>query len=263
MTTTYQVSEEVWQQIQSEVARLTKRIQNEDELVPTDVAEVKRLVGMVNATAKAYNKALNEAYKTYKQRLDDQLTQIGYPVIVEYIAARKKEQSDAISQRLSEKLNTFHEIVQQSLAKTKWLKQTSFAGSIHNQMVNLFPKVMSGAKSKEINDWQPIEHMVNELIQYAEEQMQEVYTILPTQSHVTKTFEQYFATGDRTTLSHLMDDLQSDRAWIESHVLAKQMNSEKDVIRMIKQVADENDEQSLNRIQQIMHVWQNRSLYQN
>lgn len=251
----YAMDESIWQEIKDEVAQLKVRIQNEEELTPNDVANVKQLVGKVNATAKEYNQALSQAYKSYKRRLDEQLEQIGYPIIENYIAQKRKEQKDEVSQRLNEKIDTFHHLVQEALDETTLLKQTTIANTIAGQMMRLFPKLASGARNKEISDWQPIQHVVHECITYAESQMQKVYVILPPQSHVANTFRQFFATGDRSVFDNLTDDLQADRPLIEEYLLAKEMKSEADVVRLIHEATKEGNPNALEQVHRLLYIW--------
>lgn len=259
-TPNYQVSAETWQAIVGEVNRLLPRIQNHEEVTPEDVKEVRRLVKLVDSSASEYNKALRATYKVYKDQLTQQLTRIGYGQIEQYIADCRKKHQEQVSKRLTYKVDTFNQYVCQALATTQWLQQTSFATMIPNQLLNLFPKVNSGALTKEITDWTPIVTVVQTLITDAEKTMNPLYAQLPVQSHVAQTYARYFQTGDREVLTRLDQALHQDQEWLLNHHIAEKMETEADVLDMIEGCLKTRSDQTLSQIRQLLAIWDSKPL---
>lgn len=123
----YQVAAATWTAIEQEVNRLLPSIENNAELTPDDVKEVKRLVALVENSIKTYNKELTSAYNQYKKLLNDKLAEIGYPTIGAYIVRKRNEQQAQVSARLNEKVDTFTKIVEEALSKTALVKDALFA----------------------------------------------------------------------------------------------------------------------------------------
>lgn len=262
MTTyNYQISTGTWDAITQEVMRLTPMIQNNEDLTPDDVKEVKRLVKEVETASKEYNKALTASYKQYKAMLSAKLEEIGYTVIDNYIVKRRKEQQDAISTRLTSKVNHFTDLVRGEIEKTTNLKHTKFIAPIPSQMMALFPNVNSGAVTKEISDWSPIELMVHELITYADEKVNNLIIELPATSVVANTFGQFFTTGDRSLLENLHDVLRNDSEWLMNRHIALQLKSEDDLLTMISDIANEKRAESVNQIKRLLNIWDTKHIY--
>lgn len=262
MTTyNYQVSTGTWDAITQEVTRLTPMIQNNEDLTPDDVKEVKRLVKEVETASKEYNKALTASYKQYKAMLSAKLEEIGYTVIDNYIVKRRKEQQDAISTRLTSKVNHFTDLVRGEIEKTTNLKHAKFIAPIPSQMMALFPNVNSGAVTKEISDWSPIELMVHELITYADEKVNNLITELPATSVVANTFGQFFTTGDRSLLENLHNVLRNDSEWLMNRHIALQLKSEDDLLTMISDIANEKSVESVNQIKRLLNIWDTKHIY--
>lgn len=257
----YQVSTGTWDAITNEVTRLTTMIQNNEDLTPDDVKEVKRLVRGVENASKEYNKALSASYKQYKTMLSQKLEEIGYNVIDDYIVKRRKEQQDAISTRLNNKVNRFVEIVRTEIDKTTNLKNTRFTSPIPNQMMTLFPDINSGALSKEIHDWSPIELMIRELVTYADTKVNDFIILLPPTSAVASAFGQFFTTGDRKRIENIVDVMRNDSEWILNRHIALQLTSEKELLQMIAEIAKENTPESVNQIKRTLNIWDTKYLY--
>lgn len=263
LNTTYQIAPQLWDAITSEVNRLLPSIQSGEELTPDDVKEVRRLVGLVQNASKQYNKALTESYRNYKSILEQKLIEIGYGKIDEYITQKRKEQQTEISNRLTEKVNRFTNYVQSQIQETEHLKETQFVGAIPGQLMTLFPNVNSGAQTKEIKNWQPIEDIIREMIHYADTQITPIIKQIPSSSNIAQTFGKYFTTGDRTLIhtDNLKANLQLDQEWLREKMIAEQLTSEETLLQMISSIAAENTNDSLSQIRQLIGIWDRRHTY--
>lgn len=263
LNTSYQIAPQLWEAITSEVNRLLPSIQSGEELTPDDVKEVRRLVGLVQNASKQYNKALTESYRNYKSILEQKLIDIGYGYIDAYITQKRQEQQTEISNRLTEKVNRFTNYVQSQIQETEHLKETQFVGAIPGQLMTLFPNVNSGAQTKEIKNWQPIEDIIREMIHYADTQITPIIKQIPSSSNIAQTFGKYFTTGDRTLIhpDNLKANLQLDQEWLREKMIAEQLTSEETLLQMIGAIAAENTNDSLSQIRQLIGIWDRRHTY--
>lgn len=263
LNTSYQIAPQLWDAITSEVNRLLPSIQSGEELTPDDVKEVRRLVGLVQNASKQYNKALTESYRNYKSILEQKLIEIGYGYIDEYITKKRQEQQTEISNRLTEKVNRFTNYVQSQIQETEHLKETQFVGAIPGQLMTLFPNVNSGAQTKEIKNWQPIEDIIREMIHYADTQITPIIKQIPSSSNIAQTFGKYFTTGDRTLIhpDKLKANLKLDQEWLREKMIAEQLTSEEILLQMIGAIAAENTNDSLSQIRQLIGIWDRRHTY--
>lgn len=263
LNTSYQIAPQLWDAITSEVNRLLPSIQSGEELTPDDVKEVRRLVGLVQNASKQYNKALTESYRNYKSILEQKLIEIGYGYIDEYITKKRQEQQTEISNRLTEKVNRFTNYVQSQIQETEHLKETHFVGAIPGQLMTLFPNVNSGAQTKEIKNWRPIEDIIREMIHYADTQITPIIKQIPSSSNIAQTFGKYFTTGDRTLIhpDNLKANLKLDQEWLREKMIAEQLTSEEILLQMIGAIAAENTNDSLNQIRQLIGIWDRRHTY--
>ena len=263
LNTSYQIAPQLWEAITSEVNRLLPSIQSGEELTPDDVKEVRRLVGLVQNASKQYNKALTESYRNYKSILEQKLIDIGYGYIDAYITQKRQEQQTEISNRLTEKVNRFTNYVQSQIQETEHLKETQFVGAIPGQLMTLFPNVNSGAQTKEIKNWQPIEDIIREMIHYADTQITPIIKQIPSSSNIAQTFGKYFTTGDRTLIhpDNLKANLQLDQNWLREKMIAEQLTSEETLLQMIGAIAAENTNDSLSQIRQLIGIWDRRHTY--
>lgn len=263
LNTSYQIAPQLWDAITSEVNRLLPSIQSGEELTPDDVKEVRRLVGLVQNASQQYNKALTESYRNYKSILEQKLIEIGYGYIDEYITKKRQEQQTEISNRLTEKVNRFTNYVQSQIQETEHLKETHFVGAIPGQLMTLFPNVNSGAQTKEIKNWQPIEDIIREMIHYADTQITPIIKQIPSSSNIAQTFGKYFTTGDRTLIhpDNLKANLKLDQEWLREKMIAEQLTSEEILLQMIGAIAAENTNDSLNQIRQLIGIWDRRHTY--
>ena len=263
LNTSYQIAPQLWEAITSEVNRLLPSIQSGEELTPDDVKEVRRLVGLVQNASKQYNKALTESYRNYKSILEQKLIDIGYGYIDAYITQKRQEQQTEISNRLTEKVNRFTNYVQSQIQETEHLKETQFVGAIPGQLMTLFPNVNSGAQTRGIKNWQPIEDIIREMIHYADTQITPIIKQIPSSSNIAQTFGKYFTTGDRTLIhpDNLKANLQLDQNWLREKMIAEQLTSEETLLQMIGAIAAENTNDSLSQIRQLIGIWDRRHTY--
>lgn len=258
----YQIAASTWDAISNEVRRLKTSIDNDVELTPEDVKEVRRLVKLVTNASTEYNKALTASYKNYKAMLSQKLNEIGYDVIDAYIVKKRNEQQSIVSERLTAKVDKFTRIIHEALEQTQKLKRASFAQAIPSQMLVLFPKVNSGAITNDIADWTPISFMVKQVIDHAETKMNDLILSLPSTSNVANTFGQYFRSADRGLLVDMIAVIKQDEEWLMNKHIAAQLNSEQDVLSMIEQLAHEKSDQSLAQIRKLLTIWDTKYIYE-
>ena len=116
----YTVSGAVWEALTDEINVVVSRIEAGEELVPEDVARVRQLKNQVDSYLSAFNKAMRTAQANYKELLANQLQQLGYNKIDDYIQMQRKKQTDEQNQRLLTKQTTFNNLVAEALENTKY-----------------------------------------------------------------------------------------------------------------------------------------------
>ena len=143
-------------ELASEIQRIRTLISAGSEMKPEDFNKVKTLSKQVRDYGEQYRKAISTQATDYKSKLDEELTRLGYGEIETYLTTKRIEQQTAISNRLNTKLTKFNHIVAEELAKTKYLKASTLSSYVSNNLAKRFPKLNSGAESKEISNWAPI-----------------------------------------------------------------------------------------------------------
>lgn len=256
----YEVSPELWTELESEIRAVVAKIQSGEQMTPDDVANVKNLNKRIDEFGTKYNRALTAAGKEYKSRLVTRKTELGYDLITQFIAHKKAEQDAAINARLSAKLEHFNRLLNNALVEHPYINSTGLRETVINNFIGRFPKVNSGAESNEIKNWTPIETVINTSLGVVEEKLQAtpVMMQLPIYSQTMKSFSAYLRTGDVSNLDNLTEKLTNDRPLLETVILKSQLQSESDVVAMISSIiaSEVSDNEKLAQISKVMTTWQ-------
>lgn len=260
----FEIVDTTWERLRDEITRLKGRIETGDELKPQDVKEVKALARQVRDYGVSYRRAVTQTATQYKQMLDKTLAQLGYNQIEEYINQKKMEQNKAIEDRLTAKLDKFNQIVNEELASTKSLQNSSLNNFVSNEIATRFPNLNSGAVSKEIKDWEPVKSVVRTTIQKADAQFDKypVMNMLPSNAQTMQTLAAYLRTGDVNKINYIKEALPLDKSYIQNMAVQKLVQTESDLVSQIKSVVDStevDDHEKLTRIQTLMNAYRSNA----
>lgn len=256
---TYEVSDNTWQALRAEILRLKALIQAGTELEPKDVKHVKALAKQVRDYGVLYRRAITTAANDYKNALDRELVNLGYGEIEAYIEGKRQEQQREISDRLSAKIGQFNDIVHNELAQTQMLKSSSIANYVGNNLLTRFPKINSGAASKQITNWNPIESVVHMSIAAADNVLvaNPILQRMPATSKAMRSISDYLATGDVHKIENIHQDLMDDRPVIQRMALEPRVQTDEatvDEIQSVLNTADIDAKTKLERIQLLLQV---------
>ena len=256
----YEVSNATWTALHDEIVRLTTLINAGTELEPADVNEVKALAKQVRNYGVSYRRAITTSATNYKNLLDQELNRLGYDVIERYIETKRTEQQMATSQRLSAKIMHFNGLVQTELSRTTVLKNSSIANNVGNDLLTRFPKVNSGAASKEINNWEPIKSVIRMSIMRADQVMAQ-YPILqqmPAAAKAMRSISEYLATGDVHKTENINDDLKADLPLLQRIALKPRVATDESTVQEIQNILNTEDidaKVKLERVQLVLQVY--------
>lgn len=229
----------VWNQIRDETARLIPLIEADGaDLSPNEFKDVKKLAKTVRDHVKKYRAELRKHTNLYQTRVEDELDAINYGKIEDYMGERRKEHQKELSDRLNNQLSTFNRVVAEELSKTDHVKSSSLAGQVSNLLMKRFPNVNSGAKSKEIKKWNPIEAVIRLSIGKVDAVMvnQPLIQQLPAHSKTMRELGQYLETGDENLLENIASCLEEDRVIIQRLVLKSRVETADATVNEMKAV---------------------------
>lgn len=229
----------VWSQIRDETARLIPLIEDEGaDLSPNEFKDVKKLAKTVRDHVTKYRSELRKQTNLYKTRVEEELDAINYGKIEDYMGKRRVEHQKEISDRLNNQLSTFNRVVAEELSKTNHVKSSSLAGQVSNLLMKRFPNVNSGAKSKEIKKWNPIEAVIRLSIGKVDAVMvnQPLIQQLPSHSKTMRELGQYLETGDENLLENIASCLEEDRVIIQRLVLKSRVETADATVNEMKAV---------------------------
>lgn len=229
----------VWSQIRDETARLIPLIEDEGaDLSPNEFKDVKKLAKTVRDHVTKYRSELRKQTNLYKTRVEEELDAINYGKIEDYMGKRREEHQKELSDRLNNQLSTFNRVVAEELSKTNHVKSSSLAGQVSNLLMKRFPNVNSGAKSKEIKKWNPIEAVIRLSIGKVDAVMvnQPLIQQLPAHSKTMRELGQYLETGDENLLENIASCLEEDRVIIQRLVLKSRVETADATVNEMKAV---------------------------
>lgn len=237
------LSPEIWDALMEEINRVTARISAGEELVPEDVERVRALKKQVDNYLTVFNKALRNAQDTYKKLVENQLKDLGYPVIEQYILTQRKKQADAQNAKIAEKQRTLRDIVEKEVAGTRFLKGTAIAGGILPAFTHRFPKVNSAAKDKEIRDWGPYEAIVSSTVLvldvFFSDKAYEGAALLPITSATMQCLLSYVRDGDTNRLLTMRDTFAKDAGILQAQRLRQKITDKDIALACIKDIMEQ------------------------
>lgn len=257
---TYEVSDTTWQALRAEILRLTALIHAGTDLEPKDVKHVRALAKQVRDYGVLYRRAITTAANDYKSLLDEELTNLGYGEIETYVEGKRQEQQREISDRLNAKIGHFNDLVRNELAQTQMLKSSSIANYVGNNLLSRFPKINSGAASKQIDNWNPIESVVHMSITAADNVLvaNPILQQMPATAKAMRSISDYLATGDVHKTENIHQDLMEDRPVIQRMALKPRVQTDEstvDEIQSVLNTADIDAKTKLERIQLLLQVY--------
>lgn len=236
----YSVSAELWQRLEAEIEMVSSRIKAGDELVPNDVANVRKLKSEVERYLTSFNKAVHNAQGTYKKMIDKRLTELGYDEIEQFVAKKRQEQSQIQDSRIACKMDKLKEISDELLAKTVRLKDVPMAKELLPAFTARFPKVQSGSKSNDINDWTPYRAVMSRTVTvmdtFFRDPKYEDAVMLPLYSGTIRELLAFAKDGKEEHLVNVTVRFKEDQSLIRIEKLKLSMKSKADGIAYIQQL---------------------------
>lgn len=256
----------VWAEIKEETERLIPLIDKQgEELSPEEFENVKQLAKTVRDHVSKYRKTVTKQATTYKERVEKELDAIDYGKIENYMAERRKQHQKEISDRLNNQLSKFNQLVADALSNTNYVKSSRLASQVSNLLMKRFPNVNSGAKSKQIKKWGPVESVINATIAKVDDIMtkQPIIQELPAHSKTLRELSVYLEQGNENALEQVTTWLEEDRAIIQRLVLKKRVESAEDTANEMRAVlSDEsiNADTMIERVRILLSVYDNQTI---
>lgn len=229
----------VWDEIRDETQRLIPLIEQKDaDLSPEEFKKVKQLAKNVRNHVTKYRAEVKKQTDIYKDRIESELEAINYGKIEAYMTKRREENQKELSDRLNNQLSTFNRLVAEELSKTNHIKSSSLASQVSNLLMKRFPNVNSGAKSKQIKKWNPIESVIRVAITKVDDVMNEQPIIqhLPAHSTTMRELCRYLAEGDENILDNVASWLEDDKTIIQRLVLKSRVETADDTVNEMRAV---------------------------
>lgn len=241
----YSVSSDLWSALEAEIKLVSERIKEDEDLVPEDVARVRKLRTQVENYVTAFNRAMTGAQSQYRKMVSRKLTELGFDEIETFIAKKRKEQTDAQNARIAEKMENLKTISDGLLARTERLKDAPVSKELLPAFTARFPKVQSGAKSNDIKDWKPyfavMSHAVMVMDTFFKDPKYEDAVLLPMYSETIRELLAYAKDGKEEHLANVPIKFQQDQHLIREVKLKQDLKSRADGIEHIRQIISDMD----------------------
>ena len=258
----YMADREVWNELTNETQRLGKLIDSEgdgNELSPDEFKKVKELASNVREYVKKYRKSVTKQANVYKNRVEEELNAIGYDKIDNFMTERRAQHQKELSDRLSEQLGNFNQLVAAELSKTDYLKSSVLASQVSGILLKRFPKVNSGAKNNEVKKWKPIESVIHMSITSVDDVMktQPIIAQLPPHSKTLRGLAVYLEAGNENQLTQVAEWLEEDKPLIQRLALKSRVETTEATLSEMEQVLMSNvdAETKLNRVRMLLSVY--------
>lgn len=239
----YSVSAELWQRLEDEIILVSDRIKAGEELVPDDVVNVQKLKKQVDNYVTGFNRAIRDASVDYRKLVDRRLTEIGFNTIDDFVKKKRQEQTAEQDKRVAYKMGMLKNIAEQLIMRTKILKDMPVAKELLPAFVARFPKVQSGAKSNDINDWRPyfniMAHTVSLIDTFFSDPGYEDATFLPLYSSTIKELLAYARDGNPEHLEDFKSRYEEDQKYIREEKLRQRLQTKEDGIREISSILED------------------------
>lgn len=236
----YSVSSDLWAALESEIQKVSTHIKNGDELVPNDVANVRKLKTQVDSYVTAFVRAMNNAQSQYKKLVERKLVELGFNEIEDFVAKKRKEQSAIQDARIAEKMDNLKTISDGLLKQTERLKDVPMSKELLPAFTARFPKVQSGAKTNGIKDWAPYFAIMSRTVMvmdaFFKDPKYEDAVLLPLYSETIRELLAYAKDGKEEHLANVPVKFQQDQHLIREAKLKQSLNSKADGIEHIRQV---------------------------
>lgn len=238
----YTVSVDLWERLEAEIVSVSKRIEKGEELVPDDVANVRKLKNQVDKYVTDFNKAMRDAQARYRQMVDKRLTELGFDNIEKFTAMKRQEQTDTVNARIAYKMECLKTLTNGLLEQTKRLKDMPMAKELLPAFTARFPKVQSGAKDKEINDWKPYFAIVQRVMTVIDtffcDPKYEDAALLPLQAGTIRELLAFAKDGKEEHLANVVVKYREDEPLICMEKLKNELQTKEDGINHIRQILD-------------------------
>lgn len=239
----YSVSADLWGRLEEEIKSVSKRITAGEELVPDDVANVRKLKSQVDSYVTSFNKAMRDAQGKYRGMVDKRLQELGYGDIEAFVAMKRQEQTNAQDARIAYKMGTLKNLSDGLLERTEKLKDTPLAKELLPAFTARFPKVQSGAKNNDISNWVPyfniMSHVVNVMDTFFCDPKYENAVMLPIYSGTLRELLAYAKDGSEEHLMNIKVRYGEDQHYIRDEKLKQSLKSKADGVTHIRQLLDD------------------------
>lgn len=239
----YSVSTDLWQRLEAEIQSVSARIEAGDQLMPDDVANVRKLKSQVDNYVTSFNKAMRDAQNEYRKMVDRRLTELGFDSIEQFVAKKKQEQSAAQNSRIAYKMDSLKAISDGLLERTKQLKNVPMAKELLPAFTARFPKVQSGAKNNDITDWKPYLAILSRTItvmdtffcdpKYADA------VLLPLYSGTIRELLAFAKDGKAEHLKNVAIKYQEDQHLIQEEKLKRELKTKADGLTYIRRILED------------------------
>lgn len=253
----------IWDNLVLEINKINEIIQSGEELKPSHIKEARAIVKKIDDHTKAFNKSVKERINTYKFMIQQKLEEIGYNKIEEYVQEQKDKNAKIRNERIVVKMDKLQSIIDDVKRNYPLLEKLSVQLDYLSFFVQLFPNVTSGDKTKEINDWSPIEFLVNALFSATSSKLElmdeKVISILPPHSSFIRKITTAFRRGDTTELKNLEVLDEYDQNIIREYKLKLLLKDEDTVIQIIEKTLalEVPNKDKIEKIREILNVYEN------
>lgn len=258
----YTITSELWSSLKAEIQTVVTEIDSGAELLPEDVKRVRALRKQVDEYVAEFGRAMRKTQDVYKSAVAQQLTSLGYDKVETYITSQRKKQDEEVNARTAEKMQKLADIVATAMNATDVLKTTVLATELLPTFHIRFPKVKSGAKDKDITDWEPYETIITKNLELVDKFLQdENYAdarYLPVYSQTMQQLLRYFKDGNVEHLSSMKAVYANDAPILEELFLRKNITTKAQAITLINQITsgaiDMGVQETLLQISKIVNV---------
>lgn len=265
--TDYSISAEIWERLETEIKAVSKRIEAGENLVPEDVANVQRLKKQVDSYVSRFNKAIRDASAAYRTLVDRKFAEIGFGTVDSFVMKKRQEQTAEQNKRIAYKMGMLKNISEQLIARTAVLKNMPVAKELLPAFVARFPKVQSGAKSNDINDWRPyfniMAHAVSLIDTFFSDPRHEDAVLLPLYSSTIKELLAYVRDGNPDHLEDFEARYAEDEQLIRLEKMSRRLQTKEDGINeiaaILKSIEEMDSKNSTVRELRIGQAWKDIS----
>lgn len=254
----WDIAPTAWNELVTEVQRLNAELNQKKELTFEDLQLANRMAKGIRDSGTKYRRYLMEQASAYNEQLENALASIGYTPIAEYITQMDTKRKQLVAKRMTDKITHFVNTVNQMILGYPHIKNSTLAPVFANTVMGLFPKINSGAKGKEIKDWQPIFVEVNRLAM----ELEQLYIALPILRllPIASASVQEVCKGLRGGYIPKVDDLQKalliDKFAIEQIQLRATYQTPDQIVQLLSETlsADATAEAKIHRIKYLLSI---------